>query len=149
MGSSAYETYADSRVLSADPLELILILYQEALESVERARGYLREGDIAARSREISRTCAILAELSVSLRRDADPTIVSNLVELYDYMQRRLLEANMQQVEPPLVEVSHLLTTLLDGWRQCRQTIAAEPAAEPVPVPAGAEEEYVSQSWTA
>lgn len=120
--------YLESRVLSADGVELVRILYQSALESVEKARRHIEEGDIAARSREISRVAAVLTELSVSLDSDAGGPLGRNLLELYDYMQRRLLEANFYQSEPVLAEISRLLATLLEGWMSCEPQ-AAEPVA--------------------
>ncbi|HOK45888.1 MAG TPA: flagellar export chaperone FliS [Bryobacteraceae bacterium] len=119
MASSAQDIYLESRILSADGVELVRILYQAALESVEKARRHLREGDIAARSREINRATAVLTELTLSLDLDAGGALSRNLLELYDYMQRRLLEANFLQSEPILAEVSRLLATLLEGWMNC------------------------------
>jgi flagellar protein FliS len=146
MAISTREAYLESRILSADPIELIQILYEAALGSVEQARRHLQEGEIAARSMEISQACAILAELSLSVKHDTDPSLAGNLVELYDYMQRRLIEANVNQIEAPLAEVSRLLSTLLEGWSGCRpapETAPAEPTASEDQL------EYVGQSWTA
>jgi len=145
MPINAQYQYFESRVLSADPMELIEILYEAALESVGKAIRHLREGDIAARSKAISRAHAILVELGFSLNRDADPKLAANLVELYDYMERRLNEANFQQIEPPLAEVAKLLTTLREGWANCREAFLSPlPAALPEE-----EAEYAGRSWTA
>lgn len=122
MVSSAQDVYLESRVLSADGVELVQILFQAALESVEKARRHLSQGDIAARSKEITKASAILAELALSLDHSAGGDLSRTLLELYDYMQRRLLEANIQQSEPILAEVSRLLSTLLEGWLNCKTT---------------------------
>jgi flagellar protein FliS len=164
MANSAQETYLESRILSADPLELVEILYEGALDSLETARKHMREGDIAARSRAIGKVHAILSELAISVKHDAGASFSHDLVELYDYMQRRLIEANRQQVEKPLSEVAGLLATLLEGWRGCRsQAVNTEPhpvnstealpaSSQPAPaysVPPGEDMECVgSQSWT-
>jgi len=145
MPTNAQYKYFESRILSADPLELIEILYEAALESVENAIGHLREGNIAGRSKAISRAHAILVELGISLNRDADPTVAANLVELYDYMERRLNEANFHQIEPPLAEVAKLLGTLREGWANCRKALLSPPPA----APPEEEAEYAGRSWTA
>jgi flagellar protein FliS len=140
MASSAQDMYLESRILSADGVELVRILYRAALESVEKARRHLEEGDIAARSREITRAAAVIAELAVSLDYDAGGALSRNLIELYDYMQRRLLEANFYQSEPILAEVSRLLATLLEGWMSCEPNVRQwpeAPIAEPEPEYAG------------
>lgn len=102
MASSAQDTYLESKVLSADSVELVQILYQAALDSVEKARRHLSQGDIAARSKQITKAVAILTELAVSLDHPSGGGDLSRiLLELYDYMQRRLLEANVRQSESP------------------------------------------------
>src|SRR5271157_4837412 len=112
-------TYLESGVMSADPVELVRMLYRGGIEAVEKARQHLREGDIAARSAQLTKAGAILAHLTFSVNRDADPALGRNLVELYDYMQRRLLRGNLEQADRPLAEVSRLLSTLLDAWVEC------------------------------
>jgi flagellar protein FliS len=145
MPSTAEDAYLESRIFCADGVELIRILYQAAIQSVEKARRALQHGDIACRSREISRALAILAELAISVRQDVDRELGRNLVELYDYMQRRLVDANILQQEPPLAEVSRLLVTLLDAWIGCRPE---EKPWEDVIVPEGEHAECVSASWS-
>jgi flagellar secretion chaperone FliS len=150
MATSAQDMYLESRVYAASPVELVQILYEAALDSVERARQYLRDGQIAARSSAISKACTILVELTASIRRDVDPSLAANLVELYDYMQRRLIEANVNQADAPLSEAAQLLGTLLEGWTRCSAApTEPAPAFAPVTMEEPAETEYVRHSWTA
>jgi flagellar secretion chaperone FliS len=135
------ESYFENGVLSADPVELVRMLYRGCIDAVEQARQHLREGDIAARSAQLTRAGAIIAHLTFSVNRDADATMGANLVELYDYMQRRLLRANLEQADAPLGEVSRLLSTLLDAWAACGPVEAG--AVETTPTQAYAEAEPV------
>ena len=112
--------YFESRILSADPIELIQILYEGALGAVDEARSNLARRNIAGRSAAIGKAVAILSELSSSLDHETGGEISRTLAELYDYMQRRLLEANFQQADQPLAEVARLLTTLSEGWQGVR-----------------------------
>jgi flagellar protein FliS len=105
-------------ILSASPIELVRLLYQQAIASVADARERLREGRIRERGIAIRKAHAILAELIVSLNPEYAPEIAENLRKLYCYMQERLLEAHMWQVDPPLEETAQLLTTLADAWRE-------------------------------
>jgi len=130
---NAYEAYLESKILTADPLELVRILYRAAIESVEGARSALHGGDIRRRTQSINRALMILAELTSSLQHKEICTIARDLSELYDYMQRKLLEAQFQQADPPLAEVSTLLKTLLEGWDGCRQEPALPQAFETEP----------------
>ena len=63
MWQNAHDAYMESRVLSADPLELVHLLYQACTKSVREARHHLAEGDIAARCQCISKAHQILVEL--------------------------------------------------------------------------------------
>src|SRR4051812_36673111 len=94
MWSNAHDAYLESRVESADPVQLVRMLYQGAIGSVREARSHLSKGDIAERSRAISKAHAIVTELLVSLDHERGGEISMRLARLYDYMQRRLLEAN-------------------------------------------------------
>src|SRR4051812_42677556 len=105
MWNDGHAAYLESRVLSADPVELVNMLYQGCTLAVREARHFLAEGRIAERSREINTAFEILVELESSLDRKKGGDISRRLSLLYDYMRRRLLEANMQQSDPPLTEV--------------------------------------------
>jgi flagellar protein FliS len=125
---NARNAYLESRILTAEPLELVRMLYRAAIEALEEARLALTAGDIQRRTRNINRAIAILAELTSSLQPGEENAVKRNLVELYDYMQRKLLEAHFQQTEPQLTEVIGLLGTVLSGWEQCRPQEAAPSA---------------------
>jgi flagellar protein FliS len=116
MWNSSHNAYLESKVLAADPVELVTLLYQACRQSVRDAREHLAAGRIGERSRAISKACEILIELGSALDRDRGGELSERLALLYDYMQRRLLEANMQQSDEPLVEVLGLLTTLGEAW---------------------------------
>ena len=116
MPGIAQDAYLEGRILTAEPLELVRMLYRGAVDSTRRARAHLAGGRIAERSREICQALALVSELSGSLDHDRGGELSARLAGLYDYMQRRLLEANARQQAEPLAEVENLLTTLLVGW---------------------------------
>ena len=117
MTNPAHEAYLAQKVLSADPIELVRMLYAGATEAVDTARARLAAGDIRGRSAAISKAVEILAELAATLDHGRAPELSRSLAALYDYMQRRLLEANFQQADSPLLEVLNLVRTLAEGWK--------------------------------
>ena len=137
---NARDAYLESRILTADPLELVRVLYRGAIEAVEEAGEALRAQDILRRTRNINRALEILAELTSSLQRHEENGLARNLAGLYDYMQQQLLEANFQQTEPPLAEVLGLLRTMLEGWERCG------PDVTPAPGPVGGYEQATAQA---
>jgi flagellar protein FliS len=119
MRNHGYQDYFDNDVLAASPLKLIQMLYAAALDSIAAARRHLRLRDIHARSRAITKAMRIVTELSRCLNREAGGDLSRNLAAVYGYVIRLLIEANMKQIEPPLVEAEDLLSTLAEAWREC------------------------------
>ena len=126
MSNTTHARYLEAEVLGASPVKLVEMMYRAALQSVVAARRHLRDGNIRERSRSIGKAREIVNELMLSLNHDAGGVISRNLVELYAYIQSRLITANAEQTDAPLAEVEQLLTVLADAWR------SVPPAAAPV-----------------
>ncbi len=118
MASAATDAYLESEILSADPVTLVRLLYANAIAAVRHARRHLAAGDIRERSRTISRAIEIVAELTASLNTAGGGEIAQRLAALYDYIGRRLIEANCRQTDAPLAESLSLLLTLADAWEK-------------------------------
>ena len=118
--------YYEETILNADPIDLIRLLYQKAISCIEDARVHLREKRIAQRSAAINRAYMVVAELIASLQPEAAPEISGQLRRLYAYIQQRLLDANLQQAEEPLIEAWGLLTTLEEGWAGAAVKLCSE-----------------------
>jgi len=119
--------YIEQKILTADPIELIRILYQHGIFAVREAREHLRAGRIMERATAINKAWAVLMELKTSLRPEAAPEVAGRLSDLYCYMQRRLVTANFEQKDEPLAEVLGLMTTLSEAWAAPVET-APQPA---------------------
>ncbi|MES1258042.1 MAG: flagellar export chaperone FliS [Acidobacteriota bacterium] len=122
--------YLEQMILSASPVELIRLLYQRAIGSAREAREHLREGRVEKRCASINVVYAVLTELTSSLRAEDAPELAEKLNGLYGYMQGRLVEANLQQLDEPLVEVIGLLTTLAEAWNAVPDPFVQEAAAQ-------------------
>lgn len=137
------KTYLEGEVLTASPVRLIEILFDLGMSTIENARACCRNGDIAGRGQFITKAVEILAELTNSLDFDAGGDLAKNYARLYDYCQRRLLEAHIKQSEPMLEEVQSLLGELREAWQGVVATCTPrcltdeEVLAEQVLVPSG------------
>jgi len=136
MYENPYAVSLETQVYSATPIELVRMLFDAAVDSVRAARRHLAEGKIAERSRAITKTYRILAELYGALDRQRGGELGARLASLYDYMQRRLLDANFRQADDGLAEVEKLLLPLQEAWRTIgvadRHTVEVEePASRP------------------
>jgi flagellar protein FliS len=157
MDNTRTKSYLESRILAADPVELIQILYEHALIEVRAAGEYQKAGDIEGRAKAVSKAMAILGELEGSLNHKAGGSLSQNLARLYQYMRRRLLEASMTQQTALLDEVEKLLQTLEEGWSAIQHKTAPASSAyahtaEVHTMMASSEVpeiEYAPQSWCA
>jgi flagellar secretion chaperone FliS len=142
-------TYLEQQILSASPLELVVLSYRTATQAVRDARRFLAEKNIRQRVRSINLAHAVLGELYRALDSAAGGDIAAELGRLYDYMMRKLLEANFHQSDAPLAEVLTLLCELMEAWEKIAAgavptvTPAAPTTAQPwkmndVPVEQGA-----------
>jgi flagellar protein FliS len=127
------DAYLESRVLAADPVELIHILYEHALVQVRSARAALAAGDIVGRTKAITKTLEALGELEGSLNQNAGGSIGANLARLYQYMRRRLVDGNLKRDDGPLAEVESLMQTLDEGWTAMRHAATAPAFAPQAP----------------
>ncbi len=108
--------YLETEVLSASPVQLIEMLYRGAIQALQNAVQAIEGADIVERSRSLTRAQSILTELAQSLNHSQGGKLSEDLAELYDYMQRRLGQANFEQLAGPVREVQALLVTLLEAW---------------------------------
>jgi flagellar protein FliS len=105
--AGAYQSVAAwSSVASDDPQRLILMLYDGALQRIAAARGCMSHGHAGEKSQLITR--------ALDLVRGG--AIAANLDGLYEYIARRLVEANASNQPELLDEVSGLLRELREAW---------------------------------
>ena len=120
--AGALESYQNvglrSAVLEASPHQIVQMLFDGALDRIAQARGYMQRGQIAEKGRHLGRAVAILNGLRHDLDMERGGEISANLDALYDYMTRRLLEANVKNDPQVLDEVSGLLREIRDAWAQ-------------------------------
>lgn len=101
---------------SADPHQLIVMLFDGALERIAIAKGAIQRNEIEEKGQKIGRAIAIIDGLRASLNKDLGGDIANNLDDLYEYMQRRLFEANLKSDIPTLDEVADLLKEIKSAW---------------------------------
>ena len=106
----------ETGVESASPHKLIQMLFDGAIEKVQLARGYMERRETARKGETVSWAMAIIDGLRSSLDMNGGGEIASNLDALYDYMLRRLTQANLADDVTMLDEVVKLLNELREGW---------------------------------
>jgi len=105
-----------SRVESANPQELVQLLFDGALAKLQTAKGCISRQDLEGRSRALSSAVSIVEGLQSSLDLEQGGDLASNLDGLYDYIQRKLWDANLHNDEAAVNEVCELLATVSGAW---------------------------------
>lgn len=116
-------TYRANAVLTASPGQLVLMLYDGALKALAIAReGFATSPDDPRRiqiiNEQLLKAQAILNELQSGLNMEAGGEFAKTMHRLYDYHNRRLLEANLRKQIEPVIEVERLVRELRDAWAQ-------------------------------
>lgn len=125
-GARAYRAIGiETGVAAADPLGLVVMLYDGAIQAIVRAESHLMAGDIEARGVYTSKAIDIVDQgLSASLDSRVGGALAESLASLYDYMGRRLFVANLKGDATIYGEVRTLLTDLRASWTTLRQSQA-------------------------
>jgi flagellar protein FliS len=105
-----------SGIEDASPHRLIQMLMEGALARTAAAIGHLEHGDTAEKGQSISLAISIIGGLQASLDAGRGGEVAGNLDRLYDYMGRRLLDANVNNDRAALEEVHRLLSGIKDAW---------------------------------
>lgn len=105
-----------SGVEGASSHQLVSMLLTGAITKIGEAKAGLAGGEIAIKCEAISKAIAIIEYLRASLDQGIDADFAEQLAELYLYMERRLLEANLHNEEAFLDEVRGLLRQVSEGW---------------------------------
>lgn len=106
----------ESEVNYASPYRIIQMLMEGALSKLATAKGCIARNDIAEKSRQITWGMNIIQGLRTSLDAEKGGEIAANLDALYEYMGRRLLEANVSNESAIIDEVISLLQEVKAGW---------------------------------
>jgi flagellar secretion chaperone FliS len=117
--NNPYAAYQNNSVNTASPGELTLMLYNGSLKFIHIAKKAIEEKNIELKNTNIQKTQAIVNELMVTLNTDLE--VSQNLMSLYDYINRRLTEANIKNDVAILEEVEGLITDFRDTWKQVIQ----------------------------
>jgi len=115
--------YRSNTILTANPGQLVLMMYDGALKALGQAREAFNRPPEDFRRIEmihaqLSRAQSIIYELQDTLNLEAGGEFAATLQRLYDYYNRRLIEANMRKTVEPVIEVERLLGELRSAWAE-------------------------------
>lgn len=122
-GRRSAQAYAnvglETEVLSANPQQLISLLFQGALAAIMKARLYMKNQDIPGRGAAISKAIDIVdSGLKASVDTEVGGELANNLITTYDLIIRNLLLANLNADEESLTLAETMLRDISQAWRE-------------------------------
>jgi len=113
---TAQNAYKQNSVTTASPGELTLMLYNGCLKFLNKAKLAIQDNNIQEKNTNLIKAQAIISELMATLNMDIE--VSKNMLALYEYMNRRLVEANIQKDISIIEEVEGLVTEFRDTWKE-------------------------------
>lgn len=107
-----------ARVASANPHQLITILFEEALDDLGRAGRAIMAGDLAAKSRHLSHAATLVAALDCSLDHEKGGEIARSLATVYAFVRARILRAGLKNDADQCRIAAETLGEIASAWRE-------------------------------
>ena len=128
--TNAYQVYRQTQAQTAAPGELLVMLYQGAVRFVTSGIEGIENSNVQAAHDGLIKAQAIIQELHESLDLERGGDVALNLASIYEYMNRRLVEANVRKDATVAREVQSLLRDLLPAWQAAarQSSVAATPS---------------------
>ena len=114
--NGAYAQYNNSKILTASPAELTLMLYEGAIKFCNIAVVAIEHQDVEKAHNNIMKTQRIIEEFQITLNHDYP--VAKDFDVVYTYLLKRLMQANLKKDKDILEEVLKHLRTMRDTWKE-------------------------------
>jgi flagellar protein FliS len=117
MSMNGANQYKQMAVKTANPGQILIMLYEAAIRNIKKAMNCIDQKDIAGKGQAIVKAHDIVNELMNTLNFEVGGQVARDLERLYGYMSEQLLKANLNNSKEPLEGVLKNMETLLEGWK--------------------------------
>ena len=123
MSNQGANHYKQVAVKTANRGQLLIMLYEAAIQNLKKAQDALNRKDLSAKGTAIGKAHDIVNELMNTLDFDVGGQIAIDLERLYYFISEQLMKANAENSKPPIEVAEKILTTLLVGWKQAIEQV--------------------------
>ena len=116
LANQGYAAYANNKIMTASPAELTLMLYDGAIKFCNIAEQAVEEKDIQKAHNNIRKVQNIIGYLQSTL--DTRYPVAQDFINIYDYLSKRLVEANVKKDKEILEEINMHLHSVRDNWKE-------------------------------
>ena len=110
--------YQKSSIETASREQILIMLYDGAIQFLNKAKLAMQNKEFEAIHNNLMSAQNIIQEFINSMDREVAPQLAENLISLYEYFLRRLVQANMKRQVEPIDEVLKYLKSLKATWEQ-------------------------------
>ncbi|UCZ52676.1 flagellar export chaperone FliS [Bacillus shivajii] len=114
--NNPYANYKKNSMETKSPGELTLMLYEGCLKFIKRAEKAIDENNIEDRNTNLIKAQNIIRELMVTLKTDVE--VAQNMMQLYDFILNRLVDANTNNDKKALKEAEQFVVEFRDTWKE-------------------------------
>ena len=122
--------YRESAVRGASPIGLIVILYEEIVRSIRKAKRAFDAGDIEARGRALTHAIEVIGYLQSILNFERGGDVARNLSDFYNFMRGKLFETHIKPTHEDLETMANEFAKLAVAWQQAERSLAETNAVE-------------------
>jgi flagellar secretion chaperone FliS len=121
---NAKSSYRESSVRGANPVQLVVILYEQAIEDLRRAVLALDRGAIEERTREINHALLVIGQLQGTLDMERGGEVAKHLARFYGVLRVGLNEAQLKQSARLLAQQISQLVVVYEAWLEVERATA-------------------------
>jgi len=118
MERNGTQSYRKTNVMTADPKRLILMCYDGAIDTLKIGKQRMAERDYEGKSKAFTKAQDIINELLCALDFEKGGSVAKNLDSLYNYMLRRIIDADLKKNVGAIDEVIAMLSELKTAWEE-------------------------------
>lgn len=113
-----YSQVSVSNINEMTPYEQINLIFSNILGRLAATKGFIERKEIEKKGENLSSCILLFGALqdALNLEVEQDPSISNNLLSLYDYCQRKLVEANVNNDIAAINEVVNIVKEVKEGW---------------------------------
>jgi flagellar protein FliS len=124
------QEYLKTKVMTASPEMLTLMLWDGALRFAEQGKDAILKKDIEGSYKALMRAQRIITELSTGLKHSVAPELCANLAALYNFIYMRLVDANIKKEAKLVDDALEIMRHQRETWVMLMDKISKEKAAE-------------------
>ena len=142
-------SYQESAIRGATPIELVVVLYDSALEDMRRALLAMQQNDIETRSRQIGHALIVLQQLQGTLDFERGGNAARQFEQFYSLVRAKLLEAQIRSSPETLREQIRYLAEVRDCWIEAKRILQPVGNAAAAPRSSAVADAGTSSRWSA